>query len=403
MPLVLRARALLGEGGAWYDGGGVECVRGRITRVLRGARAVARARATGSRVRDLGEVVLTPGLVDAHAHLDLTPLGGKLGTRGGFAGWVGDLLARRAELDRRTLEHGLRAGAAELLASGTTSVGDIDSTGTSARLAHTLPLRVVVYRELLDGRDPARTPAALAQLAAAHARRGLATPGLSPHAPFTVSDELLAAAAAVAGRRSWPLSIHWAETRAEVDWLARGTGPLAARLPAAPQATGLALLARAGLLGARTSLVHGNHPAAGDPGRLARARVSLVHCPGTHAFFTREPFPLERYRRAGVTLALGTDSRASNAALDLRREMALARAAFPRIAPEEVFGWATRGGAQALGRGRELGRLAPGAWADLVAWDLEARAAPAALEELTAGLPPVARVFVGASERHARR
>ena len=400
MSLLLRARALVPEAGTWIEGGGVELVRGRVVRLLRSARAVERARTGGARVRDLGEVVLTPGLVDAHAHLDLTALAERVGTRGGFAGWVGELLARRAELDRGALERGVRAGAAELLASGTTSVGDIDSTGTSARLARTLPLRVTVYRELLDGRDPARTSPALALLAERGARGGLARPGLSPHAPFTVSPALLAAAASVARRRSWPLSIHWAETREEVEWLTRGTGPLAARLPAAPRRTGLALLASGGVLGARTSLVHGNHPAPGDPARLARARVTLVHCPGTHRFFGRAPFPLERYRRAGVVLALGTDSRASNAALDLRREMALARAAFPRLAPGEVFAWATTGGARALGRGRELGRLGPGLCADLVAWGLTARTQAEALEELTAGIPPVVRVFVAGVERH---
>lgn len=397
MALLLRARALLLDGGAWIDGGGVELARGRIVRVLRGSRALARA---GGRARDLGDLVLTAGLVDAHAHLDLTPLGDRVGSGAGFAGWVGELLARRARLGRRALEQGVRAGAAELLASGTTSVGDIDSTGTSTRLARTLPLRVVVYRELLDGFDPARTPAALELLAGFGVRGGLAAPGLSPHAPFTVSAALLAAAAARARRRAWPLSIHWAETREEVEWLARGEGPLAARLPRSPRAPGLALLAAAGALGPRTSLVHGNHPSPGDPARLARAGVTLVHCPGTHAFFARAPFPLERYRRAGVPIALGTDSRASNAALDLRREMALARAAFPRLDPREVFAWATQGGARALGRARELGRLAPGAAADLVAWGLAARTPAAALEELTAGLPPVARVYVGGIERH---
>jgi len=398
--LVLRARALLLEAGAWIDDGGVELAHGRVVRILRGARAVARVRAGGARVQDLGEVVLTPGLVDAHAHLDLTPLAGRVGTRGGFAGWVGELLARRAELGRRDLEQGVRGGAAELLASGTTSIGDIDSSGTSARLAGTLPLRVVVHRELLDGFDPARTPAALALLAKFSVRGGLALPGLSPHAPFTVSAPLLEAAVARARRKAWPLSIHWAETRAEVEWLARGTGPLAERLPGSPRASGLSLLARAGALGRRTSLVHGNHPSPGDPARLARAGVTLVHCPGTHRFFAREPFPLERYRRAGVRLALGTDSRASNAHLDLRREMALARAAFPRLAPGEVFEWATRGGARALGRERELGRLRPGACADLVAWDLAARSSATALEELTAGIAPVVRVYVSGVERH---
>lgn len=397
--MILTARALLAESGAWHEGGGIELRNGRIVRLLRSPRAVARARGAGARVRDLGPCVLTAGLVNAHAHLELDALGGKLGTRGGFAGWVGELLRARAGLTRAALELGVRAGARALLASGTTSVGDIDSTGTSARLAARLSLGLVVYRELLDAWDPARTAPALATVARRLAAGALVREGLAPHAPYTTSRELLAGARALARRRALALTIHWAETEAEAAWLEHGRGPLARILPRSPRASGLALLGAAGLLTRRTSLVHGNHPRADEPERLARAGVTLVHCPGTHAYFARAPFPLERYRRAGVALALGTDSRASNAALDLRREMALLRANFPRLAPAEVFAMATVNGARALGLAREVGSLGPGRRADVVAWSLAAARTPDALDELTGAEPPVAHVFVAGRER----
>jgi cytosine/adenosine deaminase-related metal-dependent hydrolase len=120
-----------------------------------------------------------------------------------------------------------------------------------------------------------------------------------------------------------------------------------------------------------------------------------VHCPGSHAFFGRAPFPLERYRRAGVALALGTDSLASNADLDLRREMALLRASHPGLAPARVWELATEGGARALGLARAVGRLAPGAFADVAVFACAARTPRAALEELTAGLPEVQAVVLG--------
>lgn len=400
--MLLTARALLAEAGAWYEGGGLEVVRGRVVRVLRSARAVARARARRARVHDFGECVLTPGLVNAHAHLELGALAGRVSARAGFVGWVGELVRARAALTRAELERSVRAGAEALVASGTTSVGDIDSTGTSARLAPSLPLALVVYREVLDAWDAGRTATALARVARPLARGARVREGLAPHAPYTTSPELLAGVARLARARGLVLTVHWAETAEEGRWLEHSDGALARLLPRGPRRTGLALLAEAGLLGPRTSLVHGNHPRVGEAGVLARAGVTLVHCPGTHAFFGRAPFPLERYRRAGVALALGTDSLASNRTLDLRREMAALRSQHPRLAPEEVFTLATQGGARALGAAREIGALRPGRRADLVAWRLAARDRKAALEELTAGIPDVFALRIGGHERFRR-
>ena len=93
-------------------------------------------------------------------------------------------------------------------------------------------------------------------------------------------------------------------------------------------------LERAGLLGSRTALIHANWPGPGEVERVAAAGAMVVHCPGSHAFFDRAPFPLDRYRAAGIPVALGTDSAASNAALDMRREMRLLRNS-RRIEPRE--------------------------------------------------------------------
>jgi cytosine/adenosine deaminase-related metal-dependent hydrolase len=218
--------------------------------------------------------------------------------------------------------------------------------------------------------------------------------GLSPHAPYTTSAELLARAGALARERRLAISVHWAETASEREWLLDGAGELAPILPRSPGQSGLDLLALAGVLGRRTSLVHGNHPGRGEPARLARAGVTLVHCPGTHDFFARAPFPLERYRRAGVRVALGTDSLASNRQLDMRAELELFRRAFPRVPPGEVFAMATLHGARALGLPPPAGSLVPGAPADFVAHELAARTREEALEALTSGAGVVTGVWI---------
>jgi cytosine/adenosine deaminase-related metal-dependent hydrolase len=219
--------------------------------------------------------------------------------------------------------------------------------------------------------------------------------GLSPHAPFTVGRELFAALGRIARRRRLPVSIHWAETRGEVAWLRDGSGPLAELLGASPRASGLELIRRAGLLRAPLSLIHGNHPEPGDALALARAGAVVVHCPGTHAWFAREPFPLRHFARHGVRVALGTDSLASNDDLDLGAEMRRLRESAPELAPAAVWDMVTRNAALALGARGELGELRRGAHADCVARRTRARSRKALLEELTLGASAVGDTWIG--------
>jgi cytosine/adenosine deaminase-related metal-dependent hydrolase len=141
--------------------------------------------------------------------------------------------------------------------------------------------------------------------------------------------------------------------------------------------------------------VHGNHPERGELARIARAGASLVHCPGSHAYFTRPPAPLAAWLAAGVELALGTDSLASNTDLDMYGEMALLRASHPQLAPTTVWRMATLGGARALGWAGRVGDLRRGAWADCVLLDVPARDDRALLDALTSGERRILGVWVG--------
>jgi cytosine/adenosine deaminase-related metal-dependent hydrolase len=232
--------------------------------------------------------------------------------------------------------------------------------------------------------------------------------GLAPHAPYTVSESLFRELGRRARRtRSWT-TIHWAETREEVEWLADGTGPLSAILADAPRLSGLDAIEAAGLLGERTSLVHGNHPEAGDLGRVARAGATLVHCPGTHAFFGRDPFDFEATRRAGVTVALGTDGLASNLELDMRREMRLLRACAPELSPALVWDMATRHGARAIGLSGRVGEISAGAYADFCAHELPgvdlSRSRPdELLDALTSGRSTVRAAWIGGRTAFERK
>jgi cytosine/adenosine deaminase-related metal-dependent hydrolase len=121
----------------------------------------------------------------------------------------------------------------------------------------------------------------------------------------------------------------------------------------------------------------------------------IVHCPGAHAFFDRSAFDLEGYQRAGVLVALGTDSLAGNTALDMGEEVALLRESHPALSPEAAFEMATESSARALGLGGKVGTLAEGAFADMVLYEAEGEA----LERITSREAVVQRVWVGGLER----
>jgi cytosine/adenosine deaminase-related metal-dependent hydrolase len=231
---------------------------------------------------------------------------------------------------------------------------------------------------------------------------------VSPHAPYTVSPRLFDEVAARMRRHApWTCSVHWAETDEEADWLAHGTGPLEGLLgaPGARATNDLARLAALDLIGPRTSLVHANRVTAADLDLIAASGAALVHCPGTHAFFGRAPFPFDEVLARGIPLALGTDSLASNAELDMLRELALLRRSAPGLAPRSVWRAATEGGARAIGCAGRAGVLEAGAWADLAAFETR-EPDDDALEALTTGAAHAVATWVagrGASAEPSAR
>jgi aminodeoxyfutalosine deaminase len=386
---VFAARWLLAGDGAWLADGALVVERGKIAKLCT-SRAAAKRAARGERWIDLGAMALLPGLVDAHAHLELSGMQGMLPRTKVFPTWIRALIGLRRSKTEDELTRDARAGMARLLASGVTCVGDIDSSGAVTRALQGQRLRVRHYREVLDAGDRERSAGALRLARSAGARGARLYPGFSPHAPYTLSPELWRA---LGGLRAWKraaLAIHWAETEAERAWLERGTGSFGALLAHSPRTSGLALIESAGCLRPGTALIHGNHATAGERARVARSGAVLVHCPGTHAFFGRARFELEAWQRANVCVALGTDSLASNAELDMLREMALVRRSHPSLRPTEVLAMATSNAARALALPGSVGTLAPGAHADWCAFDTRGVKTPGALlEAVTSGTEPV--------------
>ena len=224
-----------------------------------------------------------------------------------------------------------------------------NSTGACARVLADHPLRAVVFREALDIGDAARREEVMRALRAPMPSGPGLSLGVSPHAGYTVSDALLQEIGADLGARELPVQVHWNETREEVEWESARRSAFDGLVMPSPERPTLERLDAAGLLRRPASLVHANFPGEGDAGLIRDRGVVIVHCPGAHAWFDRGDFDVESWWGEGVDVALGTDSLAGNAALDMGREVSLFRDTHPGASPGEAFDMATRAGARALG------------------------------------------------------
>lgn len=376
--MLLRARIVIPVTAPPLEDGAVLISRGRITAVGPW-RELARSR-TG-RVLDLGEVILLPGLVNAHCHLDYTRLAGQLAPPKTFPDWIKAILTAKGTWTDDDFAASWREGARQLVESGTTTVANIESQpALLGRRRRETPLRVHSFLELtgVRSRRPAAEIIREAERVLARQTAHLGGVGLSPHAPYSTMPELLAAAAASAARRNWPVTTHVAESEAEFDMFMYRRGPMFTWLererPMADCGLGSPVqhLARHGLLTERFLAVHVNYLWHGDASALGSRGASVVHCPQSHAYFGHRRFPREELEAAGVNVCLGTDSLASTKvrrgnppALSMFDEMRSFAARDTTLDAAGILTRATVNGAHALGLRGLAGELTPGSRADL--------------------------------------
>lgn len=283
-------------------------------------------------------ILHSPVYLNAHCHLELSALAGKIRPGKSFPEWLNELVPLKRALDEPTVVSAARANLAAMHAAGTTALCDIISIDWVASVLREAELPGVHFRELIrfqpEGAEELVEKVVKAQGILPRGQE----PGLSPHAPYTITARLLAAAADEAARRGQWLCIHAAETPEETAMLLHGRGSLreflgdARVLPPDWRAPGMrpvAWLAEHGGIGPRTLLVHCNDLDDRDVEIIRRLGASVVVCPGTHVYFDRGRLPLATLLGAGIPCYLGTDSLASNEALDMAREIRLAQELSP--------------------------------------------------------------------------
>jgi cytosine/adenosine deaminase-related metal-dependent hydrolase len=366
VPKTLRARTVLTMHGPPLDGGWVKIVRGRVV-------AVGRRKPPG-RVVDLGDVLLLPGLVNPHCHLEFSTIQQPLPPQppGGLAGWIPAVMAARQAGNRRNTEKAILTGLQESAAAGVTAIGEIATTTATIHYPQRGVPRLRVYRECL-GLGDRRGLAAAASLRSDLAQLPRWMAGISPHAPYSVNASLAVQLIQIAVAERLPVTVHLAESREEQELMAAGTGPFrdlfeslgvwpspAPRLISAADWVSLACRAT------RASFIHSTFLDDTVLARLAchRDRASVVVCPRTANLISGTLAPIRRLIDAGIRVAVGTDGRSSAPDLSPRREAAqLVDGGL--VSPTEALQMLTTNAAWAIGREQTSGRLIPNRPADI--------------------------------------
>jgi len=364
--MIFRARTVVTMDGAPIDNGAVAVTGTKISAV--GNFADIRAARSGQ-VIDLGEQILLPGLINAHCHLDYTNLRGKIPRTPSFANWIRSINAEKATLSPDDYVDSIQRGFEEARRFGTTTIANL--TAFPELIARTTPpIRTWWFAELIDVRDPANAEAIVAR--AVDLLKHVQNWGLAPHAPYTASPQLYSRCEAAAGL----LTTHLAESEDEMAMSADQEGPLFEFL----QSLGLPLFEHNGVtpvqhllancrLNHRWLVVHLNKVLDSDLAMLAKAETKchVVHCPRSHAYFRHPTFPFSKFREGGFNVSLATDSLASNDDLSLFEEMRKFHSSQHELSPKQILHFVTTNPARALGAARNLGQLANGFFADLIA------------------------------------
>jgi cytosine/adenosine deaminase-related metal-dependent hydrolase len=370
-PRIVRADAILpGEERPLRDGAVVLDENGTILDAGR-AEDIA-PRHAGAPIEQVRGALL-PGLVNAHAHVELSGLRGKVTGGSGFVPWVDRMMGIRASEHPDSDSAAIEQAAAELEAFGTSAIGEVTNTlGTVHALARH-GIGGMVFHEIAR-LDSTRAFERLAEMKSEYDDCAVDWPSTDlvyapvPHTVYTTHPDAIRAVLAMSRERGVRTTVHLAEHPAERTFLLEGRGPFvdfARRMGfgidgfPVPRRGPVDVASDLGLLSPDVLLVHLTDIRARELDAVVASGAPVVLCPRSNLFIEVKLPPLVEMLNAGLVPALGTDSLASNLSLDVLSEARALAERFPSVPKGVLTDMATTAGARALGRD-DLGRLVKG-------------------------------------------
>ena len=317
------------------------------------------------------DAIVLPALVNAHIHLELSHMKGRVAGGEGLPAWLALFIGSRMATRPGEAEEAMAMAAEGLRRAGVAAVGDISNTLASLDALSRVGICGTVYHEVF-GFSPERLENLALAARAERARRGAPPRGLrvreSPHAVYSTHRQGLEALL-----QAGPGSLHLAEDPAERLFCRDGSGGfrrMHEALGGGLDIDGLRVHGRSPVA-AVAPLLRPHHLAVHcvdlddeDVALLARSGATAVLCPRSNRYILGQLPRLPALLEAGVPLAVGTDSLASSPSLAPLAELALLRREFPAIPPARLLPMTWNG--PAVGA-PHVGRLAPGRAPGLVA------------------------------------
>jgi 5-methylthioadenosine/S-adenosylhomocysteine deaminase len=347
---------------------------GRIVDILPSAEAKKNYRPR--EIADRPNHVLIPGLVNVHTHAAMTLFRG-IADDMPLERWLSEKIwpSEKRWTSAEMVRDGTRHAIAEMLLSGVTCFSDqyffpevVAKTATDLHMRAVVGTPVIAFANAWaeDASDCISKGTELVH--DRFADDPLITSCFAPHSTLLVPDAAFLELRVVADQLDTRIQIHLHETAHEVGEALKETG----QRP-------LQRLANLGLVNSSLMAVHAVHMSGDEIRQLADAGVSVAHCPRSNLKLASGIADVPAMLAAGVNVALGTDSAASNNVLDMLGEMRAAALLAKAVASDasalsasEALRMATLDGARALGLAESTGSIERGKWADLACISLQA-------------------------------
>jgi cytosine/adenosine deaminase-related metal-dependent hydrolase len=296
----------------------------------------------------LKDIFLFPGFINAHCHLELTALGPIPGPH--FVPWIQKITTLLPTLDSTQIQAGIQNGIKQLLKSGVTTVFDHVSPHTPLSYFQNHSIDIISFGEVLGiNLDKAMHSYAQGQ----ETKKNHASFFITPHAIHSVHPQILKS---VFSKEQGPFSIHIAESDEERSYFEKNAGELFDFMTnLSPEAThdtpsGISWVDQNGPQKISALWVHGNFLNDSDLNWLQKQEnPCVVHCPGSWSHFRHDIFPKDEMAKRGITIALGTDSLASNTDLNILLEAQRYLEKFPETSFQDILAMMTVNAAQAIG------------------------------------------------------
>jgi 5-methylthioadenosine/S-adenosylhomocysteine deaminase len=313
--------------------------------------------------------ILMPGLINSHTHVPMTLLRGLADDLRLDVWLMGYMMpVEREFVSPEFVRLGTKLACAECIRSGVTTFVDMyyyehDIAEATAEAG----LRAVCSQTVLKFPTPDATYyeeslAAAEEFIQTWKDHPLIIPSIGPHAPYTCTDEILMACAALAQKYDVPLHIHIAETAGEVENIRKEHG-----MPVVP------FVRKRGIFDAKVIAAHCVHIDEGEMRTIQHAGAGIAHNPSSNLKLASGFANVTRMLELNVNVGIGTDGPASNNDLDMIEEIRLASmvakcaSGDPTVLPaRQTLAMATSLGAKAVHIDHLTGSLVPGKRADLI-------------------------------------